>query len=55
MQMSVQVERENDGRWLAEVMELSGAMAYGDTKDQAIARVQELSLQIIAERLEHNE
>jgi predicted RNase H-like HicB family nuclease len=52
---SVEIERETDGRWLAEVAELPGVLAYGDTEDGAISRVQALALRVIAERLEHGE
>ena len=51
----VEIEREADGRWLAEVMELPGVMAYGSTQDEAIARVQALALRVVADRLEHDE
>jgi predicted RNase H-like HicB family nuclease len=51
----VEVEREEDGRWLAEVPALSGALAYGRTRDEAVARVEALALRILAERLEHGE
>jgi predicted RNase H-like HicB family nuclease len=51
----VEVEREDDGRWLAEVPALSGALAYGRTRDEAVARVEALALRILAERLEHGE
>ena len=44
-----------DGRWIAEVMEIPGAMAYGATADEAKARVQALALRAVAERLEHGE
>ena len=52
---SVEIEREADGRWLAEVPALSGVMAYGQDRDEAVARVQALALRVIAERLEHRE
>jgi predicted RNase H-like HicB family nuclease len=52
---TVEIEREEDGRWLAEVAALSGVMAYGKDRDEAIARVQALALRVIAERLEHRE
>jgi predicted RNase H-like HicB family nuclease len=52
---TVEIEREEDGRWLAEVPDLSGALAYGQSRDEAIARVQALALRVIAERLEHRE
>ena len=51
----VEIEREDDGRWLAEVIELPGVLAYGDTEDTALSRVQALALRVIAERLEHGE
>lgn len=51
----IETEQEEDGRWLAEVTELSGVMAYGTTSEQAVARVQALALRVLAERLEHGE
>jgi predicted RNase H-like HicB family nuclease len=51
----IELEREEDGRWIAEVVELPGALAYGATQDEAIARVQALALRVIADRLEHEE
>jgi predicted RNase H-like HicB family nuclease len=51
----VEIEREEDGRWLAEVVELPGVLAYGDTHQAALSRVQGLALKVIAERLEHSE
>jgi predicted RNase H-like HicB family nuclease len=51
----VELECENDGRWLAEVVELPGVLAYGATEDEAIARVQALALRVVADRLEHDE
>ena len=50
--MSIEVERENDGRWLAEV---PGTMAYGKSRQEAIAQVQPLALRVLADRLEHAE
>ena len=50
-----ELECENDGRWLAEVVELPGVLAYGATEDEAIARVQALALRVVADRLEHDE
>ncbi len=55
MTFTVEYEREEDGRWLAEVVELPGAMAYGDTSDEAIAKAQALALRVLADRLEHGE
>ena len=55
MNLRLEVELETDGRWLAEVPELPGAMAYGVTKGDAIARVQALAFRVLADRLEHGE
>ena len=52
---SIEIEREDDGRWLAEVPALPGVMCYGADRDEAVARVQALALRVIAERLEHRE
>src|SRR6266508_2161410 len=52
---SIEIEREEDGRWLAEVPALAGVMCYGADRDEAVARVQALALRVIAERLEHRE
>jgi predicted RNase H-like HicB family nuclease len=48
----IEVERETDGRWLAEAVELPGVLAYGATDDRAIARVQALALRVVADRNE---
>lgn len=53
--MRVEVEREDDGRWIAEVPALPGAMAYGASKDEAVAKVEALVLRIWADKLEHGE
>jgi len=53
--LSIELEREDDGRWLAEVPDLSGVMCYGSDREDAIARVQALALRVIADRLEHRE
>ena len=53
--LKVEVDREDDGRWIAEVVELPGVQAYGDSRDEAIGRVQALSLRVLADRLEHGE
>src|SRR5438552_794784 len=50
-----EIEREDDGRWLAEVPALPGVLCYGADRDEAVARVQALALRVIAERLEHRE
>ena len=55
MTFAIELEREDDGRWLAEVPALSGVMCYGETRAEAVARVQALALRVIADRLEHGE
>jgi predicted RNase H-like HicB family nuclease len=55
VQFAVELEREDDGRWLAEVPDLPGVMTYGQTRDEAVAKVQALALRVLAERLEHGE
>ena len=52
---AVETELEHDGRWIAEVPELPGVMAYGKTRDEASRRAQALSLRVLADRLEHDE
>jgi predicted RNase H-like HicB family nuclease len=52
---AIELEREEDGRWLAEVRDLPGVMTYGQTRDEAMAKVQALALRVLAERLEHGE
>jgi predicted RNase H-like HicB family nuclease len=55
MNLTVETEQEADGRWIAEVPELSGVLAYGSSREQAIAHAEALALRVIAERLEHGE
>jgi predicted RNase H-like HicB family nuclease len=55
MTLEIEIEREDDGRWIAEIPALSGVLSYGQTRDEAVARVQALALRVIAERLEHAE
>ena len=52
---SIEVERETDSRWIAEVVELPGVLAYGSTQDEAMAHAQALALRVVADRLEHDE
>lgn len=53
--LSIEIEQEDDGRWLAEVPELPGVMAYGQTRQEAIERIQALSLRVLADRLDNGE
>ena len=55
MKLKVELEREDDGRWIAEVADLPGVLAYGATQAEAQAKVQALALRVVAERLEHGE
>ena len=55
MPFTIEVEREDDGRWLTEIAELPGVLAYGQTREEAIARAQVLALRVLADRLEHGE
>ena len=55
MNFDIECEREEDGRGLAEVPQLPGVLAYGSTRDEAMARAQILALRVLAERLEHGE
>ncbi|HKI32595.1 MAG TPA: type II toxin-antitoxin system HicB family antitoxin [Gemmataceae bacterium] len=55
MPLTIEVEQEDDGRWLAEVPEIPGVLAYGQTREEAVERVQALSLRVLADRLDHGE
>ena len=55
MKLTLETEQEDDGRWLAEVPELPGVLAYGATRDEAMAKAEVLALRVLAEQLEHGE
>ena len=55
MNLNIECEREEDGRWLAEVPELPGVLVYGSTADEAMAKAEALALRVMAERLETGE
>lgn len=55
MHLNIETETEADGRWLAEVTELPGVLAYGPTRDAAVAKAKALALRVLADRLEHGE
>jgi predicted RNase H-like HicB family nuclease len=55
MRFTIEVDQEDDGRWLAEIPELPGVLVYGQTRAEAIARVQALALRVLGDRLEHGE
>jgi len=53
--MRIEIEKEKDGRWIAEIPDLPGVMMYGQTRKEAIAKVEALALRVMADRLEHGE
>ncbi len=53
--MNIEIEREEDGRWIAEIPDLPGAMVYGQSREEAISKVKALGLRVLADRLEHGE
>jgi predicted RNase H-like HicB family nuclease len=55
VQLSIEVEQEEDGRWLSEIPELPGVLAYGETRSEAVVRTQVLALRVLADRIEHGE
>ena len=55
MKFTLECEREDDGRWLAEVAALPGVLAYGASANEAVAKAEVLALRVLAERLEHGE
>ena len=55
MLMTIEVEQEDDGRWLAEVPELPGVLVYGPSRDEAVSRVQALALRVLADRIDQGE
>lgn len=55
MSLTIEYEQEEDGRWLAEVLELPGTLAYGQTREEAIARVKALALRVLAEQIEQGD
>lgn len=55
MNFPIEIEREVDGRWLAEVAGLPGVMTYGNTREEAVVKVQALALRVLADRIEYGE
>ena len=53
--MKIGIEREDDRRWIAEIPELPGVMAYGDSRNEAISKAEALALRVLADKLEHGE
>jgi predicted RNase H-like HicB family nuclease len=52
---TVEVEREDDGRWIGEVVDLPGVLAYGLNRNEAVAKAKALAFRVLADRLEHGE
>ena len=55
MVLTIELDQEEDGRWIAEVVEIPGALAYGVTSGQAKAKAQAIALRVLADQLEHGE
>lgn len=55
VKLTIVLDREDDGRWIAEVTELSGVMCYGTTRDEAIRKAERLAIEVIADRIAHGE
>jgi predicted RNase H-like HicB family nuclease len=55
MNLTIETEQEVDGRWIAGVPQLAGVLAYGATRDEAMAKAEVLALRVVAEQLEHGE
>lgn len=55
MNLTIETEREDDGRWVAEVPQLAGVLAYGFSEQEAMVKVEALALRVLAERLEQGE
>ena len=53
--MNIEIEREEDGRWIAEVPDLPGVMVYGQSQEEVVSKVKALALRVLADRLEHGE
>jgi predicted RNase H-like HicB family nuclease len=51
----IELDREQDGRWIAEISDLPGVLAYGKTREEAMAAVEALALRVVADLLEHGE
>jgi predicted RNase H-like HicB family nuclease len=52
---TVEIEQEDDGRWIGEIIDLPGVVAYGITRDEAVAKAKALAFRVLADRLEHGE
>ena len=55
MKLNVEIDREEDGRWIADVLELPGVMSYGETRESAIAAAERLAVDVVEDRIQHGE
>ena len=55
MNLTIDLEIEEDGRWIAEALELPGVMCYGQSREEAIANAERLAIEVIADRIAHSE
>ena len=55
VKLSIELDREEDGRWIAEALELPGVMCYGATREEAISKTERLAIEVIADRIQHGE
>jgi len=55
LNFTIDIEKEEDGRWIAEVLEIPGVMTYGNNREEAIKKVKALAFRILAEHLENEE
>ena len=55
MKLTIELDREVDGRWIAEALEVPGVMCYGATRDEAISNTERLAIEVIADRIAHGE
>ncbi len=53
--MKIEIEKEDDGRWIAEVPDLPGVLIYAKSRDEAISKVKALALRVLADRLDNGE
>ena len=55
VRLTIALDREEDGRWIAEALELPGVMCYGQTREEAISNAERLAIEVIADRIAHRE
>ncbi len=55
IRLRIEIDRERDGRWIADIPALPGVMAYGASREEAVAKAKALALRVIADEIEHGE